>query len=419
MTSEIVDAYHKGWPSEAAGVPLDGIAERRWNLFEAGFLLPVMVLKRSALEHNVETMARFCQRHGVSLAPHGKTTMSPEIVAAQLDAGAWAITAATAAQARAFRRLGIGRIVIANQVLDRGSLRWLAGELDEHPEAELICLVDAIEGVELMEAELERMGAGRRVPVLVELGVLGGRTGARAVADAESVAHAVRRCAHLELAGVEAYAGVIHRATDDVALHDITALLRSVRDLVERLASRGAFGTRSEILVSAGGSQWFDAVVELLGGPWRLDLPVRTVLRSGCYVTHDSGIYRRASPFDGRGVYEDDLKPALEVWAVVQSVPEPGLAIAGFGKRDVPYDIELPVPLGVRGRDGSLRAVGEVKVIDLNDQHAYLRVDGAALAVGELLRCGISHPCTAFDKWRLIPVVEDDYTVTGAARTLF
>lgn len=109
MTGDVVEAYHKGWPSEAAGLPLDRIAERRWNLFESGFLLPVMVLKRSALEHNVATMARFCERHGVSLAPHGKTTMSPEIVRPSSVRGAWGITAATAAQARAFRGLGIER----------------------------------------------------------------------------------------------------------------------------------------------------------------------------------------------------------------------------------------------------------------------------------------------------------------------
>jgi D-serine deaminase-like pyridoxal phosphate-dependent protein len=63
---------------------------------------------------------------------------------------------------------------------------------------------------------------------------------------------------------------------------------------------------------------------------------VRVVLRSGCYLTHDDGLYARASPLP-------ELRPALELWARVLSCPEPGLAIAGFGKRDAPYDIDLPV----------------------------------------------------------------------------
>ena len=91
-----------------------------------------------------------------------------------------------------------------------------------------------------------------------------------------------------------------------------------------------------------------------------------------------------------------------------------------MGKRDVPFDIGLPRPVVASSR-GELRGVeGAMEIFDLNDQHAYLRLpreDG--LAVGDLVGCGISHPCTAFDKWRLIPVVDDDYTVIDAVHTFF
>ena len=56
--------------------------------------------ERSALEHNVSLMAAYCDEHGVSIAPHGKTTMAPQLWWRQLEAGAWGISAATAAQAR-------------------------------------------------------------------------------------------------------------------------------------------------------------------------------------------------------------------------------------------------------------------------------------------------------------------------------
>ena len=162
----------------------------------------------------------------------------------------------------------------------------------------------------------------------------------------------------------------------------------------------------------------------------QLSRPVRTILRSGCYVTHDSGFYERfarhvlarsgASWRDRVGNCEG-LKPALEVWTQVQSRPEPGLAILAFGKRDASFDLDLPVPLA-RIRDGGARNALDTsfRIVKLNDQHAYMEVPvDADVRVGDLVGCGISHPCTTFDKWRWMPIVDDDYRVTGAIRTFF
>ena len=60
------------------------------------------------------------------------------------------------------------------------------------------------------------------------------------------------------------------------------------------------------------------------------------------------------------------------------------------------------------------------KITGMNDQHAYLAfAAGDAPQVGDLIGCGISHPCTTFDKWRVLFTVDDDYRVTGAIRTFF
>ena len=117
------------------------------------------------------------------------------------------------------------------------------------------------------------------------------------------------------------------------------------------------------------------------------------------------------------------LQPALQVWAVVQSLPEPGRAICAFGKRDVSFDIDLPrAELWHRpGLPAAAQpAPAGLAVVKLNDQHAF--VDGAgtaALAVGDLLGFGISHPCTTFDKWPLLLEVDDAFNVVGAIRTCF
>jgi D-serine deaminase-like pyridoxal phosphate-dependent protein len=403
---EALDQRDRWLPPGAGEVPLSGIAERRWHAL-TDLLFPVLVLKEHALAHNLDLMARFCRAHGVWLAPHGKTTMSPQLIARQLGAGAWGVTAASPAQARLFRGFGVERIVIANQVVDRLGIEWLAGE----PEG-VYCLVDSERAVELMDQGLAGRGP---LPVLVEMGLAGGRTGCRTLEEGARVAAAVCSSRSLRLAGVECFEGIVDQPGERV-----DEVLRDVRRLAEALGRDGAFDGLEEVLVTAGGSSFFDRVVHHLAGGWDLGRPVRVVLRSGCYLTHDHGSYERLSPFGGRLLGWEPLQQALEVWGLVHSRPEPDLAIVGFGKRDVSYDIALPRPLTVRARDGRTRPAGGMEVFRLNDQHAYLRLPAAdPLAVGDAVGCGLAHPCTVFDKWRSIPVVDQDYRVLGAVRTYF
>ena len=114
----------------------------------------------------------------------------------------------------------------------------------------------------------------------------------------------------------------------------------------------------------------------------------------------------------------------MHVWARVVSRPEPGLALLDAGKRDVPFDLGLPEPqLAADTLGGPARPLaGEITAV--NDQHAFLRLDpDTALDVGHVVRLGLSHPCTAFDKWREIPVVdgpdEPDPVVVDLVRTYF
>jgi D-serine deaminase-like pyridoxal phosphate-dependent protein len=387
------------------------VAERGWRAL-SDLAFPVLVLKESALRHNLELMARFCRRYGVSLAPHGKTTMSPQLIARQLEAGAWGVTAASPAQARIFRDFGVHTIVVANQVVDPLGLEWMAAEMAREPTIRLFCLVDSERAVQLMDETLAGRGP---VPVLVEMGLTGGRSGCRTVDQGWRVAAAVRRSRSLRLAGVECFEGVVSEPDEAVE-----GVLRDVRALAESLGREGAFEQVDEVLVTAGGSALFDRVVHHLAGGWDLGRPVRVVLRSGCYLTHDHGAYERLSPFGGRLREWEPLRQALEVWGLVHSRPEPDLAIVGFGKRDVSYDMGLPRPLTVRPRGGLARSAEGMEVFRLNDQHAYLRVPaGEDLAVGDLVGCGLAHPCTVFDKWRSIPVVDDDYAVLSAVRTYF
>jgi D-serine deaminase-like pyridoxal phosphate-dependent protein len=343
--------------------------------------------------------------------------MSPELVQRQLEAGAWGVTAATASQVRVYRAFGVERILLANELVEAAALRYLASELAADPAFDFYCLVDSPVAVEAMGTALAE-GVSRPLQVLVELGLPGGRTGCRTVAAAHAVAAAVAASPWLELAGVEAFEGIIHSADVEADLARVDTLLDGLRTLLGELAAAGHFDGRDEILVTVGGSTYFDRVVERLRPPF--EPPARVVLRSGCYVTHDSGYYDHLSPLGERSPDGERLEHALEVWGATLSRPEPDRALLCMGKRDVAYDIDLPIPLHVRDGPGLRDVRGRMSVFELNDQHAYLRLPADdPLGVGDLVGCGISHPCTAFDKWRLIPVVDDDYTVVDAVHTFF
>ncbi len=420
ILDERIDFRYKSFPATASTTIRD-VGKRNWNVLDGEFMFPTMVLKESALRHNVEAMAELCKRHEISLAPHGKTAMAPQLFQIQLDAGAWAVTAATMWQVRVWRAFGARRVILANELVEPASMRWVARELERDPEFDFYCLVDSVPEVSLLESTLAGTGLERRLAVLLELGLAGGRTGARTREEARAVAQAVAASRRLSLAGVEGFEGIIGGADLAVDLTEVDGFLTQMRALVVELDGAGLFDRSTEVIVTAGGSAFLDRVMEDLGTPWRLSRPVRTVLRSGCYLTHDAVHYKEVSPFGSRLADTGPLEEALEAWGVVLSLPEPGLALLGFGKRDVPHDLELPLPRLVKRVGRDVRPLGAGASINaLNDQHAYLKVpEGEELAVGDLVGCGISHPCTAFDKWRLLPVVDDDYNVLDAVLTFF
>ncbi|MCV7135729.1 amino acid deaminase [Mycobacterium hodleri] len=402
LSDESLDWRYKGLPSQWWGRTPAQVCAAGVDPFADGAVGPLCVLRESALAHNLSTMAEWCRDRGVELAPHGKTHMAPQLLVRQFDAGATAVTLATISQVRTFRAFGVDRVVLANELVDDAGLRWLASELDDDPNFDLVCWVDSVRGVETMSATLADAGARRPLDVCVEVGMPGGRTGCRSDDEVDAVARAAAESGQLRLVGVAGYEAATGHDVTHEARERVRAYLRELRSSVVRLAT--AF-QGDEVLVTAGGSTYFDVVADELTG-WSGVGPVRTVLRSGCYLTHDDGLYGRTSPL------ADVLRPALTVWAQVTSRPEPDLALVTMGRRDVSFDQDLPVPY----------RMAQGGVTKLNDQHAYLRVgpdDRDRVEVGTWLEFGISHPCTVFDKWQLIPVLDDDGRVVDLVRTFF
>lgn len=401
------------------------------GLFSGDFSFPLLVLKEAALDNNIRAMAAYAAHAGVLLAPHAKTTMCPEIFTRQLAAGAWGLTAATAAHVQVYLQHGVRRILVANQLADpaarrlvlnmhAGNARDVGNARERSLQVDIISFCDSAALAKALSADAVAVGGTFRL--LLELGVQGGRTGVRGRAAGLALAREIAALPGLSLEGAAVYEGVIETGDPAENARRVTDLLEEFHALATELAAAGLFAP-GPVILSAGGSAYYDLVAPVLarGLPGQETVPL---LRSGCYVTHDDGWYRRfREVMTARGdeAVLPRLESALELWSTVQSTPEPGLAILSFGKRDAPYDIELPVPRWrQRGTEVRQGLPEGWRISRLNDQHAFLEYPSSAtLDVGDRIGCGISHPCGAFDRWRCIPVVDAADIVRAVYHTVF
>ncbi|CAN5549440.1 amino acid deaminase [soil metagenome] len=433
----MLDASSKGFPHHSPPLRRSAIGSQGWNVLRGDLPLPLAVIRRDALAGNLKWMQGFANSRGVGLAPHGKTTMSPQLFRRQLDAGAWGLTFATVVQLRAGVAAGALRCIIANQVFRAVDLQGIDDLKRGNPRLRVAFLVDSLAQLDLIEAWHAAATRPQAMELLLEIGVDGGRTGCRTHEQALALAVRVRRSDAAKLVGIECYEGLGATGQSGPDTAYANALMQRMHAIAAACDAQQLFES-DEMLLTAGGSAIFDLVAN--GLKMSLSLPVRGLLRSGCYVTHDHGTYHRMmNAVAQRMGCGHGLHAAMEVWACVQSCPEPGLAILSVGKRDISYDLELPVPIGFcrQGETTMTAAPVDWKIAGLNDQHAYLKYEGnnqadikqadqrdsgprhPALRVGDLVALGISHPCTTFDKWRWMPVVDEQTNVCDAIVTCF
>ncbi|ALX66099.1 hypothetical protein [Microbacterium sp. XT11] len=420
LGAQVLTPREKGIPERAFGLTVDEFLATGPRLSE--FWTPLIALDDAAMNANIAVMADWTAARGLELMPHGKTTMAPALWQRQLDAGCPGITLATMGQVRAARTFGLDEVMLANAVVDRRSLHWLAAELAD-PDFRFVSWADSVATVERMQGALRETGVPRRVDVCVELGAAGGRTGARTLDEAVEIAGAIAASDVLRLAGVAGYEGALGHDRSPAALAAVREYLQL--QLALHSAVSDLYDDEGDVFVTAGGSAYFDVVADVYGEAIRAGDGVRWTMRSGAYIVHDDGFYRGISPLDASYEGEHDaLRAAMHGYARVVSHPEPGLALVDGGKRDFPFDEGLPEPQTVAGELGGAGApLGDATISAMNDQHSFLRLAdaGADAGVGDVVRLGLSHPCTAFDKWDLLPVVAsaDDDRVVELVRTFF
>lgn len=382
----------------------------------SGVSLPAAVVHEAPLAHNLVWMQRFAEAHGARLAPHGKTTMTPALFHRQLQVGAWGITLATAPQCRAAFANGITRLLMANQLVGQANMAIIASLLEQG--ATFYCVVDSQENVRQLGRFFSERGL--TLSILIEVGVSGGRCGCRNQQQILSLAAAIAEEPALSLVGLEGYEGVVHGDDPEAG---IRAYAQYLVDVAVELEAAKRFSEPNPI-VTASGSAWYDVIAEAFEGA-PLQGRFTPVLRPGCYVVHDHGLYREAqlAVLARRPELQQGLEPALEVFAQVQSLPEPGFAIVALGKRDIGHD-QLPIALR-RYREAGAAAlplsVTGWEVTKIMDQHAFVTLPKEAndVKVGDIVAFGASHPCLTFDKWRQLLLVDNDLQVTEHLTTCF
>lgn len=384
------------------------------NLLAEEVCLPAALLKKTALENNIAWMQRYADARGVSLAPHGKTTMTPWIFQAQQRAGAWGIGVGSAWQASAAMASGVERVLMVNQLVGRANMQAVSRLKAHYRAAEFICCIDSLANARALSAFFSERQ--QTLDVLIEQGVAGGRCGCRSVEDALALAQAAAELPGLRLRGLELYEGVLH---GDDPQPQVEALLRQAADLACRMEHL----VEGEFVLTGAGTVWYDVVCNI----WlaaKKPARCRIVIRPGCYITHDRGIYdiaqkalvaRDPIACDLGG----DLTSALELMAMVQSVPEADRAVVNFGKRDCAFDAGLPQPVA-RYRNGTQLSAEGIESVGIMDQHCMLRLaPGSDVQVGDILVFGTSHPCLTFDKWKTLLLVDEQYNVLEELDTLF
>ena len=402
-STTVIEFKYKGFPIDSYGKTLEQFLATKPNLFTSNFQFPMMVLKESALNNNIAQMMSFCNSVKAELAPHVKTTMSPQLAKMQIAAGASALTVANFWQASIFLKFGFKNLIIANEVLDPMAIAAIA-KINKLKQAEIIFYVDSIAGLEIIQKHTPSEGEQN---LFIEIGTENGRGGVRELSLVEQLAQRIKADKRLNLIGVTGFEGAVPDAAR--GRRGEKKISKFCQKIVAAAELAYPYKSDQPFVISAGGSAYFDIVARELN---KFEKPRRLLLRSGGYITHDHKYYEEIYPFAST---DRSFQPAIEVWAQVISKPEKGFGVLNLGKRDIGNDLHNPIP--IKSYDGQVKSFSAV-IEKLNDQHGYLRTS-ADFQLAQLIGLGISHPCTTFDKWRLVPLVNDNYDVVDCLQTFF
>jgi len=325
---------------------------------------PALVLDLDAFEANLRAMQQWADRHGVALRPHGKAHKCPQVALRQIALGARGICCQKVTEALPFLAAGIRDIHISNEVVGPAKLALLA-RLARH--ATLSVCADHPDNIDALAAAAAQANA--TLTVLVEVDVGSRRCGVPDSATAVALAQRIQAAPALRFGGLQAYHGRVQHLRTRAERAAVCAQAAE-RAAACAQALREA-GIACERITGGGtGSAEFDA-----------PSGVYTELQAGSYAFMD-GDYG-ANDWDG----EMAFRHSLFLLSTVMSAAQPGRAVLDAGLKSTTIECGLPT---VHGRAG-------LKYIAANDEHGVLEVEGAAPALGEVLKLVPAHVDPTFN----------------------
>ncbi|MFD2176073.1 amino acid deaminase [Veronia pacifica] len=391
---------------------------RKANLLKEDISLPAAVIFSDLLERNLAWMQTFCDKRNVRFAPHAKTTMSPYIFTRQREMGAWGLTLATPIQIYNAYQTGAKNLLMANQLVGQANMRIISQLLSDE-DVQFCCVVDSIDNVKQLADFFS--AADQQIDVLIELGTEGGRCGCRSDEQVQQLVTEISKHHAVRLKGIEFYEGVIK---GENPVNEVSRFIERAVDTTLLLLHQSAFDT-DEVFLTGAGSAWYDVVADIISHAILPD-NIFPVLRPGCYITHDEGIYQQAQDKvierdDIAGSVPGQLLNCLEVWAYICSVPEPGKIIVNIGKRDIAFDAGYPKPIRhYRNQVGQKTEMFKWQVTGIMDQHLMIDIPtNSNVLPGDIVAFSQSHPCLTMDKWRQIHLVDYSFNLLDTIKTKF
>ena len=431
INNTLIDSAVKGI-KDIDKIKIQDIKKQKWNILKEDVQFPILTIKKSFFNKNILSMHKYVKANKVFLAPHIKTSMSPQIIQQIFNLGCWGFTVANNQQLSVLLKMGIRKIIFANLITNQSNIDNLFQLINQYKDIQIYICVDSIFGINLLKTLSKKLNFNRVIKILIEVGYQNSRSGIRNIKSLNKILDSLRILpVNFKISGILFYEGASAVNNYSISLKRVEKCIKLAFNCLNFLISNNIINNK-ECIISGGGSEYFDLVVDSFKKN-KKNKNFKFVIRPGSYIAYGHGYYlsslnkindRKKIIIKNKKINATDLfQPSLELWAHVISQQDSGKAILNFGKRDVSFDLGYPIPLLVY-RNGKILHKSpydkNIVVYKLNDQHAFIKFSkNYNIEVGDLVKFGVSHPCITIDKWKIFYMINDNNTIVEAFKTFF
>ena len=326
---------------------------------------PALFVDLDVLGRNLDTMARYCEKHTLGLRPHTKTHKMLEVARMQLAHGAIGLTVAKVGEAEVMSASGATEILIAYPVFGEKKSERLARLAGER---KILVSIDSEVTARGLSKVLSHQGVSLGVLVEVDVGV--GRCGLPPGPKAVALAREIGRLPGLEFRGLMTFFGSVWGSLEEreKALGEVTLQLEQACEAFRR--------EKIPLEIVSGGST--------PSAPLTHGVKDLTEIRPGTYVFNDMNTYHQGS------CRLNDC--AARVVATVVSTAVPGQVILDAGSKTLTSD---PLGAGPATGHGLVVEAPHSQLFKLNEEHGYLRLSpkDPAFKVGDTVTVIPNHVC--------------------------